>query len=227
MHASACLHLPACPAPACFPNIGGGSSHCRSRPLLLPVACRGLAGPDSSSSSGSEDDSEGEDSDDEEGAKAAAAAAAGSGSEEEEGESGSEEDDDEEDEEAGFQGRQRLPASLGGNEEQEEPLDEADMAEWGVGALAANPEEPVSACLTDWLNQAASKFNQGRQLVLLATFVGSCICWLLHAQHAEPASLSCPSPAAPCRISRPHTRRSPCCPMPPPAWLLLTWTGST
>lgn len=28
---------------------------------------------------------------------------------------------------------------------EDEPLNEADLAEWGVGALAANPEEQVSA----------------------------------------------------------------------------------
>jgi hypothetical protein len=29
--------------------------------------------------------------------------------------------------------------------DEDEPLNEADLEEWGVGALAANPEEPVSA----------------------------------------------------------------------------------
>lgn len=33
----------------------------------------------------------------------------------------------------------------GGPADEEEPLGEADLEEWGVGALAANPEEQASA----------------------------------------------------------------------------------
>ncbi|EFN57460.1 hypothetical protein CHLNCDRAFT_57252 [Chlorella variabilis] len=69
---------------------------------------------------------------------------ASSDEEEELAESSSEFSDEEEDGEQadGFQGRQQLPAGMD-VDEGEEPLNEADLEEWGVGALAANPEEPI------------------------------------------------------------------------------------
>lgn len=131
------------------------STQCPLPGLYLPW-CSGLAGPDTSSSEdedealGSSDD----DDDDEGGAggRAAARGLAGPSSEDDEG--GSEEDE-EGSEEEGFQGRQPLVA-LGGGEE-EEPLNEQDLEEWGIGALAANPEEqvrhscPWGMCLCVWL----------------------------------------------------------------------------
>ncbi|PRW59387.1 Pre-rRNA-processing esf1 [Chlorella sorokiniana] len=91
---------------------------------------RGLAGPDSSSSE--EEGSEEE---------------AGSGSEEEdeEQEEGGSEDEDEDGDEDEKVFRQRRPVlpRRGTAEEEEEPLNEEDLEEWGVGALAANPEEPI------------------------------------------------------------------------------------
>ena len=108
---------------------------CRCCSLLaLPcTACRrGLAGPDSSS----EEENEEEGGSDEE---------AGSGSEGEGG-SGSEEEEEEEEQDDDKVFRQRRPVlpRRGQPEEEEEPLGEAELEEWGVGAMAANPEEPVS-----------------------------------------------------------------------------------
>ena len=42
-----------------------------------------------------------------------------------------------------FRQRRPVPPRRGAAEEEEEPLNEEDLEEWGVGALAANPEEPV------------------------------------------------------------------------------------
>jgi hypothetical protein len=96
--------------------------------------CRGLAGPDSSSSEGDSSDEE----EAQEGAAAAGATGLGTTTDEE---SEAEEASDSGDDEAGPpQARRLLP---GEPEEDEVPLTEADLQEWGVGALAANPEEQV------------------------------------------------------------------------------------
>lgn len=80
----------------------------------------------------------------------AAAAAPGSSGEEQEEEAGSGGSSDEEegsDEEDGAmfrpQQRPRIVLGRGAPAEGEEPLNEEDLQEWGVGAMAANPEEPV------------------------------------------------------------------------------------
>lgn len=116
-------------------------------PMMRPSCCRycssaactslhstyrGLAGPDTSSS------------EDEEGSEEEAGSGSGSGSEEEdEEEGGSEEDEDADEDEKVFRQRRPVLPRRGTAEEEEEPLNEEDLEEWGVGALAANPEEPV------------------------------------------------------------------------------------
>ena len=127
--------------------------------VLRAAAHRGLAGPDTSgsSSSGSDDD-DAEQQEELEGSSS-------SGGSEGDG-SGSEDDEDEEEEEGGFQGRQLRPA-LPGEVVEEEGLEEADLLEWGVGALAANPEEQVrraSCSGTDgsWVERMATLHMVGR-----------------------------------------------------------------
>ena len=122
------LHCCCCPATDCAAHPAAASVHLPPALPLIPLH-RGLAGPDTSSS----DDEENSDEE----------AGSGSGSEEEdEEEGGSEEDEDADEDEKVF--RQRRPVlPRRGAAEEEEPLNEEDLEEWGVGALAANPEEPV------------------------------------------------------------------------------------
>lgn len=109
------------------------------------LCCSGLAGPDTSSSE-DEDEALGDSDDEEEGGAGGVAAARGLAS-------ASDKEEEESSDEEGFAGRQPMVALGGGGEEEEEPLNEEDLEEWGVGALAANPEEPVRHsfdCASEW-----------------------------------------------------------------------------
>lgn len=174
-------------------------AHTHNTPLLPAAAGRrGLTGPESSS-----DDEE--DEEDEEGAQHG-----GSGSSEEEPGSeddaeGSEEEDS--DGEAVFRQRRPLvpPHKGGAEEEGEEPLRPEDLEEWGVGALAANPEEQA----------------RRRQLERLQLVGAAC-------RHlAPPCAARLPTNPPRPRSARYRPCRSRCCPTPRRAWRRSTWIGST
>lgn len=158
--------------------------HCRRR-CCCCAGCRGLAGPDSS---GSEEDSEEEGSEEDEDAVALGSGSEGEGS-------GSQGDDDDH----VFRQRRPIPRRRGEQEEGEEPLNDADLAEWGVGALAANPEEPVRRGGGGWALVAAPSVAEGLR--------GNALPLLQWRSQTHPRSPSIPAPTVQIPLLPDATRR--------------------